>query len=142
MRHFVQYHNPDKFGPYRCSKRGAQIVTDKSVENLIGDTVWLVSRRNRPARYVLSDVFVVEKTGSNEARSLKNFAFDAQGCWFERPVDIGEEPWFEKLRRVTGNFAFGLQPVRDESVVRGLEIIATVEEIRRASPPKSIKPGK
>jgi hypothetical protein len=30
-------------------------------------------------------------------------------------------PWFSELLRATGNFAFGLQPISREAIIRGLQ---------------------
>ncbi len=136
MHHFVQYHNPDKFEPYKCSKLKARIVTNKPVENLVGDTVWLISRQGRPSQHVLCDTFVVEKIGSNDQTQFKNVASGAHGYWFERPALISQKPWFEKLQKATGNFSFGLQAMRDKSVIEGLEAMAASYGTVRGSPPK------
>ena len=48
--------------------------------------------------------------------------------WLEQPVRIDGEPWFDELKRVTGNFAFGLQRINDTRVSQGLRdasLIAT-----------------
>jgi hypothetical protein len=42
MHHFVQYHNFDKMGPYRTSRKSFDIVTSKCFSSLLGGTVWLV----------------------------------------------------------------------------------------------------
>jgi hypothetical protein len=138
MRHFIQYHNPDRFKPYKSSKVKARIVTNKRVEKMVGDTVWLVSRRGRLAQFVLCDPFVVDEIRSNEPGALKNVASGARGYWFVRAVFIDQKPWFGELRRATGNFLFGLQSIRDGDVIRGLEDLAASNGIRRSSSPKSI----
>jgi hypothetical protein len=134
MRHFVQFHNPDNFGPYECLKSRGQIHSDKPVGNLIGDTVWSASRWDHPTRFVLCDAFVVDKISSRRSGRLRNVATGAKGYWFKSPVVIDEKPWFQPLRRVAGNFAFGLQAILDQDVIRGLETIATAHGILRSRP--------
>jgi hypothetical protein len=113
MRHFVQYHNPDKFHAYKSSKGEFGIVPNKPVENMRGDMVWLISRRDQPARYMLCDAFVVDEIGPTARGPLKHFANGTEGWFFRRFVVIDDEPRFEKLRKATGNFRFGLQSMRD-----------------------------
>jgi hypothetical protein len=139
MRHFIQFHNPDRFKPYKSSKLEARIVTNKHVEKMVGDTVWLVSRRGRPVQFVLCDSFVVDEVRSKVPGPLKNVASGAQGYWFERAVVIDQRPWFEELRRATGNFRFGLQSIRAEDVIQGLEDLAESNGIRRRTSPKPIE---
>ena len=40
MRHFVQYHNIDKEGPYSANSTCMGIYTRKAVGRLMGDRVW------------------------------------------------------------------------------------------------------
>ena len=125
MRHFVQYHNPDKLGQFRPSEKEFGIVTDKRFNGLVGSTVWLISRRDKPAEYVLCETFIVEKVGTNPTETLKNFASSSHGQPFDPPRRIDREPWFEILQKLTGNFAFGLQPINEEAVIQGLMAIAS-----------------
>ena len=108
MRHFVQYHNPDKMNPYNPQSGEFGIFTNKPVGDLREDMVWLVSRRGKPSRYILCEVFVVDDVKTLSGDTFKNYVTGEQGWSFTTPVAIGDKPWFEKLRRRTGNFAFGL----------------------------------
>jgi hypothetical protein len=125
MRHFVQYHNPDSMGPFqRRGGRRCGIRTNKPVKQLRGDFVWLITGEGTPRMYSLCEAFVVEhideKPGplGNEAKG--------HGLAFKRPILIDKKPWFELLRRRTGNFGFGLQRIKDQEVIRGLmELLST-----------------
>lgn len=123
MRDFVQYHNPDQYGQFDPSEKEFRIFTRKSVDDLVGNRVWLVSRRGDPPEYILCMTFVAERV--DEGPPLKYFAEASQGRMFDPPVRIDHEPWFERLRKVTGNFHFGPQPINDEEVVQGLLKIAS-----------------
>ncbi len=126
MRDFVQYHNPDKRGVFRPSRRNYRIITDKTVDKLVGDRVWLVSRRGSPPEYILCETFVVERVGQRgRLGRLQNFAEASHGTPFDPPVRIDHEPWFGRLRKLTGNFAFGLQAIRNDEVLRGLVKVGT-----------------
>ena len=118
MRHFVQYHNPDKYGVFTPSEGDFDIFTDKPVDGLVGDRVWLVSKHGDPPDYVLCMTFVVDEVGVGGP--LKHLARGSHGRIFSPPVSIEYEPWFNRLRQLTGNFAFGLQAINDEEVVEGL----------------------
>ena len=118
MGHCVQYHNPEKQGPFSPEEDDFSIFTKKSVDHLVGETIWLVSRRGDPVEYVLCMTFVVERVGRDP--ELGNVAWASRGRVFSPPVRIDREPWFGRLRYLTGNFAFGLQPINEEEVVEGL----------------------
>jgi hypothetical protein len=99
--------------------------------------VWLVSRRNQPARYILCESFLVDDVGERSRNWLRNFAAGSRGHAFSPPVIIDGERWFKKPRRTTGNFAFGLQLIHDADIVRGLLSIGDAQRARRGSSPKS-----
>ncbi len=125
MRHFIQYHNPDNHGQFKSSKLEGRIVTNKSVDRLVGDTVWLISKENESAQYVLCDSFIVDEIAANNSGKFKNLARGKQGYWFSKPIRIDREPWFEELFAATGHFGFGLQAIRDVTIVHGLESVAS-----------------
>lgn len=125
MRHYVQYHNPDKFGQFRPNNRNFGIVTNKFFEDLRGSTVWLVSRQGKPPLYVLCERFLVEEVGPNLKGALRYYAKASHGRSFDPPRRIDDQPWFELLRKLTGDFAFGLQPLNDKTVVQGLIEVAS-----------------
>jgi hypothetical protein len=138
MRHFVQYHNPDILEPYYPSNEFG-IVTNKPVKNLLGETVWLVSRQGNPSQYILCEAFVVDEIDSGGGDGFKHSVTGVRGWSFRKPVVIDDKRWFEVLRRATGNFAFGLQPMNDKRVVKGLKAVAEAYGIWRSPSPKSRK---
>jgi hypothetical protein len=122
MLHRVQYHNPSKYGPYRPRRGEFQIMTAKSVDNMRGDTVWLVSRRAAPTDYILCSTFVVDEVGLLPHGPLPYFAKGSKGVLLAPPVSIGDKDWFKQLLQVTGNFRWGLQPIKSREIVDGLLI--------------------
>ena len=127
MRHFVQYHNPTKMGEYDPAE-GDYIVTNKTVGCCAGDRVWLISRRGEPKNYeyFLCKTFLAESIGPNSSRRFPDFRYSVKGSdgkSFDQ-MAIDQEPWFERLRMLDGNFAFGLQPINDAEVVKGLSWLA------------------
>lgn len=120
MRHFLQYHNAEVQGPLHLHGRPG-IFTAKPVQALLGDQIWLVSGEGRPRTYYLNGTFQVTELShaGDEDQMNEVWGSDAER-WFQMPVRIDTEPWFEELRRATGNFAFGLQRIKDVRITQGL----------------------
>ncbi|HWE62422.1 MAG TPA: hypothetical protein VHB98_11980, partial [Chloroflexota bacterium] len=62
VRHFVQYHNPDKMGHAHELSDDLCILTNKPyslLTTLPGNLVWLIGGEGRPRTYSLCYVFVV-----------------------------------------------------------------------------------
>jgi hypothetical protein len=135
MRHFVQYHNADTRGRYRAGK-GFGIETNKAVDGLLGDRVWLVTGEGAPRRYFLCETFIVDGIDRNSGVQ-GNVAFGHGGAGFEHPASIDQFSWFEDLREATGNFAFGLQRVKSQKIIRGLRrVLATGDHNGRMAAPR------
>ncbi len=128
MRHFVQYHNIEREGlPHSDGRPG--IFTAKSVQALLGDRIWLICGEGRPRAYYLSGSFEVSELSSAAHQGEMNEAWGRDSDrWFEKPVRIDAEPWFEELRRATGNFAFGLQRIKAAQIIQGLRNTSLVAE--------------
>jgi len=121
MRHFVQYHNPRKMGSYRHSRGDSYgIETDKPVDSLVGDRIWLVTRDGDPLCYSPCETFIVETVERVGTASRRNKARASKGKAFTRPMRLDSEPWFPALQRSTGNFAFGLQRIQHQRIIAGL----------------------
>lgn len=127
MRHFITYHNPELRGPYQPDSRFG-IVTDKPVDSLRGDRVWLVTSGGTPLRYYLCETFVVDVVDRCRSGPYRNRATGSSGLSFVHPVRIDSAPWFPMLRRVTGNFAFGLQRIKNPAIIAGLLRVASSSE--------------
>jgi hypothetical protein len=79
------------------------------------------------------------KFGQTNLAPLKNVASGAEGYWFKRAVIIDQKPWFEEWRRSAGNFRFGLQSIRSDEVIQGLEDLAASNGIRRRTSPQPLE---
>ncbi len=120
-KHFVAYHNTDKMGEldHAAGLRRLSVRYRKNLREVVGATVWLVSYTKDGAEreYGLAGKFQVDdavKTPDDE------FAIEASGigrCYWPQ-VSIPE--WLPELRRITGNFAFGLCEIKNQNVVEGL----------------------
>ena len=124
MRHFVQYHNPGKMGPYKPAKKDLWIVTNKPGELCVGDTMWLVTGEARPRRYFLCETFVVEKIDYQSGGEFRYKASGTVGRSFDPLVEIGFEAWFEELLKTTGNFRFGLTEIKNGAILEAFQRIS------------------
>lgn len=125
MRHFVQYHNPDKMDPFRPSKKMFGIVTDKRAGLREGDTVWLVTGKGRPRQFFLCETFVVEKIDSQGAGKFRYRMSGSDGkSLYPLKIDKGSS-WFRELLRITGNFRYGLQPISSKAIIQSLEKVSS-----------------
>ena len=122
MDHFVQYHNPEVMGgPYEASDKGFGIVTDKPFNSLNGATVWLVTGKGHPRQYYLCSTFTVDRVEQEHAGRFRFRVSGSVGHDLNPFVEIGKLPWFADLLKATGNFALGLQHIRNQSIIRGLQ---------------------
>ena len=114
------------------------IVTNKPVNNLIGDRVWLIQGEGRPRKYVLRGTFVVDSTGHDMDDGFRYIVRGRDGELFRPPIPIGTLPWFHTFKQTQGNFAFGLQRISDEAVVDELKRICgrALRDEKRPSPPR------
>ena len=123
MRHFVVYHNPEKMGYSADEIAELCIVTNKPVNNLIGDRIWLIQGEGRPRKYVLRGTFVVDSIGPDTEDGFRFIVRGREGELFRPPIPIGTLPWFPRFKQTQGHFAFGLQRISDEAVVDELNRI-------------------
>ena len=97
------------------------IVTDKRGGLLKGDTVWLVTGEGKPREYFLCETFVVARVASQTAGKFTYHVSGSDGKSLY-PLKIDKTAsWFRELLRVTGNFRYGLQPIKNQSIVGALE---------------------
>ena len=122
-RHFVQYHNTEKMGEDCAELKRFEILTDKSVDGLLGDTVWLIAGTGRdPRRYSLCQVFVVDEVGRDSAGRFKFYARGRTGTPFNPPLPVDQEPWFPEFRESVQRFRFGLRELPSQFLPRFQEL--------------------
>jgi Domain of unknown function (DUF3883) len=128
MRHYVTYHNTDIMG-YPCDQtnvRPLSIVTDKSVSNLLGNKLWLISGEGRPRKYFLCSVFVVDDVGADTDSGYKHYAAGASGAALRPPLQLNKNTWFPEFERSQQNFRFGLSEIKDPRYIAELESLASI----------------
>jgi hypothetical protein len=121
VRHFIVYHNPQKMGPMDPQDVKLSIVTGKSVNKLLGDRIWLLMGEGKPRRFCLCATFIVDSIYPDEEKKpYPNLACGTEGIVFDPFVSLDGHPWFEELKTKQGNFAFGLQIVKERRFINGL----------------------
>lgn len=130
VKHYVVYHNTEVMG-YRPRDfddldegTSFSIATNKSVTNLPGNIIWLISGEERPRKYYLCSVFVVDEVGSLEADDFKNYAAGQQGISFHPPIRLDELDWFGHFLNSQYRFGFGLREILEQKFIDELEKIA------------------
>jgi hypothetical protein len=125
MRHFIAYHNTEKMGYALSDGNPQRVLTNKPVNHLRGNTVWLVTFEGTgtPRQYCLASVFRADKVGEKDEGGFTRYA-SGPGHFFHPHVPIKDTGWFPEVLRVTGNFGLGVQEVKDHAVIAGLTEIA------------------
>lgn len=120
---YVVYHNADQRGSAMDVTVKA-IVTSKSIKNVLGSRIWLITGEDRPKKYFLRGWFRADKVKPTNYDGFAHRVSGKEGPWFKKLMPIGSEEWFPDLRHSQGNFGLGMQPITDQRFVRGLERIA------------------
>jgi hypothetical protein len=125
MRHFIAYHNTERMGRPLHEGEPLRLLTSKSVDRLIGDTVWFITGEGAGERqYAVGSVFRVDIVGDAAEEGFKHFA-SGPGHVFRPPVPLNDEDWFPEFLRTMGNFGLGLQEVKDQRVIDALKRFAS-----------------
>lgn len=120
MKHFVAYHNTEKMGRPLHESEPFRLLTNKPVNHLLQQTVWIVTGEgDDPRRYSLGSVFPVTEVGDSIVDGFTRFA-TGSGHVFQPPVALNEQEWFRKLLQVTGRFGLGVLEIKDETIIAGL----------------------
>lgn len=120
MRHFVQYHNPDRVGPLPAVPDDLSVYTNKPfslVAALPGHTIWLIAGEGRPRTYSLCYAFVVDEIGESPHPYFAWYARGTEGRVFQPAPCLDHEPWFGAFLRRQANFSLGLRELRPEDVI-------------------------
>lgn len=116
-QNFVAYHNVDERGsPLHRGRRG-WFQTNRPTLPRKGDVLWCFEGEGRPKKYALVKRAVVaiserELDGTSVVRYQYSELLD---------VIVNDAPWFIKLRKSQGSFAFGVNRINDPDIVNELE---------------------
>jgi hypothetical protein len=119
---WLLYHKPKVMGapPERFSP--PELVSDSKADVNIGDRVWLISGIGKPAQFGLWLVMRVRMVDhSGPGWGTKMTGRDEK--WFDHPPLLNHQPWFDDFRTKHGNFAFGLQKLKDPKFLPYLEAL-------------------
>jgi hypothetical protein len=122
MRDFLVYHNPDSMRTSVMNVPALAIVTDKTAGNATGDRVWLMTGEGAPRTFFLRSYFIVDQMDSGNG--FKTRLSGAVGKAFDPMIELNGEEWFRDFKKRLGNFAWGLQRIKDVRFIRGLEVVA------------------
>jgi hypothetical protein len=113
LRHFIQYHNPSKYGPPGDHTPGEPywIATRKNPFRLPENCVWVVLGEGLPREYVLFEVFIAETIRPAEDVDFLYYIGGLQGLRFEPQILLNPIPWFQQMKRSLGNFSLGLTEI-------------------------------
>ncbi|MCA1717636.1 MAG: hypothetical protein LC781_12710 [Actinobacteria bacterium] len=126
MTDFVVYHNPDVMGYRAESVDRLAIVTDKSANGVDGHQIWVLTGEGRPRTYYLCGWFVADRVTPDPSLRFATMVTGSSGKMLPKrswPI-LNDQEWFPSLRCSQDNFAFGLQPISDSDVIRGLKQLA------------------
>ena len=131
VRHFVQYHNPEKAGHGHVHEPSDDflIYTNKPfplVAATLGNRVWLICGEGRPRRYGLCSTFIVDEVGEAADPVFRWYARGAEGRAFDPPLPLDGDPWFPSFLRRHANFSLGLRELRDGDVARLQAFVSSV----------------
>jgi hypothetical protein len=123
-RHYVAYHNTERMGRALSSGDPFRVLTNKSVQPLFENVVWLVVGEGKnPRRFSLGSVFRVNDTGNAQTDGFKHYAA-GRGHSFNPPIPLNDCEWFDSFRQALNSFQFGIQPLADEAHIAALTAIA------------------
>lgn len=120
MRHWVQYHNTERMGGPPRSRGVHSIVTNKKINDLPGDTIWLIAGEGKPRTYTVCGRFVVDGVEQIDDPEFDYVISGHEGYRFRRYAVLHDCSWFPELLRRTNNFSLGLSRLT-EAEVAGLQ---------------------
>jgi len=109
---------------YPCDEvEDFSIWTNKSVWNLPGNILWVISGEGKPRRYYLCGVFIVDDVGEEEdlTAGFKFYARGVQGTFFRPQIQIDKYPWFKEFLASQQNFSLGLREVKEGKYIKEFE---------------------
>ena len=112
VRHFIQYHNPDRMGEAYSFRGRFAVYTNKShslVVSVPEATVWLVGGEGRPRHYFLCYSFLADQAGAADHPLFRWYVSGSSGTLYDPTVRIDGDPWFDTFLRRQANFSLGLR---------------------------------
>lgn len=140
---FIQYHSLEKMGYFPGYTGDETLTTDKVscgiyskkrlAINMLGSSVVLIlggkPTNCKNNRYYLWSEFIVEDILYNE--SLDTYVLEGIENLMDKPIDLTDMNGFNHFRMKCGNFAYGLQSMKNKEFYREV-IVPLVEDNRIA----------
>jgi group I intron endonuclease len=140
---FIQYHSLEKMGYFPGYTGDETLTTDKVscgiyskkrlAINMLGSSVVLIlggkPTNCKNNRYYLWSEFIVEDILYNE--SLNTYVLEGIENLMDKPIDLTDMNGFNHFRMKCGNFAYGLQSMKNKEFYREV-IVPLVEDNRIA----------
>lgn len=126
-KQYVAYHSVETVG---AEYRGGPPFRFKSkkprahLQGALGNCVWvIVGKRgaNRSTAYRLAGWFTPTELQEVDGEAGYLWILGIHGEMSPSPTVLNELDWFQELRRQQGNFGFGVNAIRDETIIAGLE---------------------
>jgi hypothetical protein len=129
MKHYVAYHNAEKRG-FSCTESDDEglmtIVTNGSLEGVLGSRVWLINGEGKPRTFSLCSTFVVEEVWENTGDEYRNCATGEGGVIFRPPIPLNGLDWFADLVKSQYNFQFGVREIVERDYIAALQDMSGV----------------
>ncbi|MBI5757845.1 MAG: DUF3883 domain-containing protein [Planctomycetales bacterium] len=121
MRHYIAYHKVKDFSGYGFPGKHLWHYSSKprsTLEKTVKQTVWVISgeKINGTMIYKLCSVFCPCRIEDNG----KGFSVVGDGAGFNPHIDVTETRWLPVLLDEQNNFRFGLNEIKNRSVINGL----------------------
>jgi hypothetical protein len=126
----MQYHNAEKMG-YGCAgidDEPLSIVTEKPVQDIRGEIVWLLCGEGKPRRYGICARFIVKNI---ERRPGGETIVSGEGTLLKREIPLNNEPWFKAFLDDYQNFSLGFREIKEREYIEQLEKLLVAESSGR-----------
>lgn len=120
MKHYLVYHNESRWDVVTNLQ---WIETNKRLDDAVGQRIWVLSGDKEKREYSLIATFLISKIEARPSRKRKYQIYGDHIQMFEPSIRIDTQDWFGEFQSYFGNFAFGLQRIRDSRWIAKLEAI-------------------
>jgi hypothetical protein len=137
-RHWICYHNSDRMG-FSLDVNPISVQTNKNLrgDGMIGDWIWVISKRLRVNSFFMHCPFIVAKSRHRRRTSIQKsleLSSRAKPAWrFRRKVRLDGMSWFERYKTQMRGLSHGLQRISDGAIRDALFALAEKHWARAAT---------
>lgn len=136
MRHYIAYNKVKEWGDYSPSVDDTEFShysghRKSKLEKMIGQTVWVISgeKINGSMVYKLCSTYQPTQIDDDEIENPDTGQIEftglrcviGEGIGFVPPIEVNEFQWFAELFKEQNKFSFGLNQIKNQSVIQSLE---------------------